>query len=43
MIYCTSIYKMHLAGLPDDGPARGSLFAVYSSGFRGVEEPRFAG
>jgi sugar lactone lactonase YvrE len=43
VIYCTSIYKMHLAGLPDDGPTRGSLFAVYGTGFRGLEEPRFAG
>jgi L-arabinonolactonase len=43
VIYCTSIGRMHLPGLPDDGPTGGSVFAVSNSGFRGGEEPRFAG
>jgi hypothetical protein len=43
VIYCTSIGEMHLPGLPGDRPTSGSLFAIHGAGFRGVEEPRFAG
>jgi sugar lactone lactonase YvrE len=43
VIYCTSIAKMHLPDVPNDGPLGGSLFAIYGAGIRGVPEPRFAG
>jgi L-arabinonolactonase len=43
VIFCTSIAKMHLPDVPNDGPLGGSLFAIYGAGIRGVAEPRFAG
>jgi L-arabinonolactonase len=43
VLFCTSIAKMHLPEVPNDGPLGGSLFAIYGAGIRGVGEPRFAG
>jgi L-arabinonolactonase len=43
VIFCTSIAKMHLPDVPNDGPLGGSLFAIHGAGIRGVAEPRFAG
>ena len=42
ILYVTSMAKppLRFAG---DGVLRGSLFAVYDLGVRGVPEPRFAG
>ena len=43
ILYVTSMAKPPLPRFPDDGVLRGSLFAVYDLGVRGVPEPRFAG
>ena len=43
ILYVTSMAKPPLPRFPGDGVLRGSLFAVYDLGVRGVPEPRFAG
>jgi L-arabinonolactonase len=39
----TAMAKPPLPRFPGDGQMRGSLFAIYDLGMRGVPEPRFAG
>ena len=39
----TSMAKPPLPRFPGDGVLRGSLFAIYDLGVRGVAEQRFAG
>lgn len=41
ILYVTSMAKPPLPRFPDDGVLRGSLFAIYDLGIRGVPEPRF--
>ena len=41
ILYVTSMAKPPLPRFPDDGQLRGSLFAIYGLGIRGVAEPRF--
>jgi sugar lactone lactonase YvrE len=41
VLYVTSMAKPPLPGNPHDGVKRGSLFAVYDLGVKGVPEPRF--
>ena len=43
ILFVTSMAKPPLPRFPSDGILRGSLFAVYNLGVRGVPEPRFAG
>ena len=43
ILYVTSMAKPPLPRFPGDGVQRGSLFAIYDLGIRGVPEPRFAG
>ncbi|HXT06972.1 MAG TPA: SMP-30/gluconolactonase/LRE family protein [Roseiarcus sp.] len=43
VLYVTSMAKPPLPRFPGDGQSRGSLFAIYDLGVRGVPEPRFAG
>ena len=43
VLYVTSMAKPPLPRFPGDGVLRGSLFAIYDLGIRGVPEPRFAG
>jgi sugar lactone lactonase YvrE len=43
VLYVTSMAKPPLPRFPADGVQRGSLFAIYDLGIRGVPEPRFAG
>ena len=43
ILYVTSMAKQHLPHLPVDGVARGSLFAIYDLGVKGLPEPRFGG
>ena len=43
VLYVTSMAKPPLPRFPEDGVLRGSLFAIYDLGIRGVPEPRFAG
>lgn len=43
VLYVTSMAKPPLPRFPDDPAPRGSLFAIYNLGIRGVAEPRFAG
>ena len=43
ILYVTSMAKLPLPRFTGDGVLRGSLFAVYDLGVRGVPEPRFAG
>jgi sugar lactone lactonase YvrE len=43
VLYVTSMAKPPLPRFPTDGVQRGSLFAIYDLGIRGVPEPRFAG
>jgi L-arabinonolactonase len=43
ILYVTSMAKPPLPRFPGDGVQRGSLFAIYDLGVRGVPEPRFAG
>ena len=42
-LYVTSMAKPPLPRFPGDGVLRGSLFAIYGLGIKGVPEPRFAG
>ena len=42
-LFVTSMAKPPLPRFPSDGVLRGSLFAIYDLGVRGVPEPRFAG
>jgi L-arabinonolactonase len=41
ILYVTSMAKPPLPRFPSDGVLRGSLFAIYGLGIRGVPEPRF--
>ena len=41
VLYVTSMAKPPLPRFPGDGPLRGSLFAIYDMGIKGVPEPRF--
>jgi sugar lactone lactonase YvrE len=41
VLYVTSMAKPPLPRFPGDGVLRGSLFAIYGLGIRGVPEPRF--
>jgi len=41
VLYVTSMAKPPLPRFPSDGVQRGSLFAIYGLGVRGVPEPRF--
>ncbi len=41
VLYVTSMAKPPLPRFPGDGPMRGSLFAIYDLGIKGVPEPRF--
>jgi L-arabinonolactonase len=41
VLYVTSMAKPPLPRFPGDGPLRGSLFAIYDLGIKGVTEPRF--
>lgn len=41
VLYVTSMAKPPLPRFPGDGPLRGSLFAIYDLGIKGVPEPRF--
>jgi L-arabinonolactonase len=41
ILYVTSMAKPPLPRFPGDGVLRGSLFAIYGLGIRGVPEPRF--
>ena len=43
ILYVTSMAKPPLPRFPGDGVQRGSLFAIYDLGIRGLPEPRFAG
>ena len=43
VLFVTSMAKPPLPRFPGDGPLRGSLFAIYDLGVRGVPESRFAG
>lgn len=43
VLYVTSMAKPPLPRFPDDGPLRGSLFAIHDLGVRGLPEMRFAG
>lgn len=43
VLYVSSMAKPPLPRFPGDGVLRGSLFALYGLGIRGVPEPRFAG
>ena len=43
IFFVTSMAKPPLPRFPGDGQLRGSLFAIYDLGMRGVPEPRFAG
>jgi hypothetical protein len=43
VLYVTSMAKRPLPRFPGDGVLRGSLFAIYGLGIRGVPESRFAG
>ena len=43
ILFVTSMAKPPLPRFPGDGVLRGSLFAIYDLGIRGVPEPRFAG
>ena len=43
VLYVTSMAKPPLPRFPSDGVLRGSLFAIYDLGVRGLPEPRFAG
>lgn len=43
VLYVTSMAKRHLPQFPADPVERGSLFAVYDLGVRGLEETRFGG
>jgi len=43
ILYVTSMAKPPLPRFPADGVLRGSLFAIYDLGIRGVPELRFAG
>jgi sugar lactone lactonase YvrE len=43
VLYVTSMAKRPLPSTPEDGIARGSLFAIYDLGIKGIAEPRFAG
>jgi sugar lactone lactonase YvrE len=43
VLYVTSMAKPPLPRFPGDGALRGSLFAIYDLGIRGIPEPRFAG
>lgn len=41
VLYVTSMAKPPLPRFPGDGQLRGSLFAIYDMGIRGISEPRF--
>ena len=41
VLFVTSMAKPPLPRFPGDGVLRGSLFAIYDLGIRGVPEPRF--
>jgi L-arabinonolactonase len=41
VLFVTSMAKPPLPRFPGDGVMRGSLFAIYDLGIRGVQEPRF--
>ena len=41
VLFVTSMAKPPLPRFPGDGVLRGSLFAIYDVGIRGVPEPRF--
>jgi sugar lactone lactonase YvrE len=43
ILYVTSMAKPPLPRFPGDGVHRGSLFAIYDLGIKGVPEPRFTG
>ena len=43
VLYVTSMAKPPLPRFPQDGVARGSLFALHGLGVRGLPEPRFGG
>jgi L-arabinonolactonase len=43
ILYVTSMAKPPLPRFPGDGVQRGSLFAIYDLGIKGVPEPRFVG
>ena len=43
ILFVTSMAKPPLPRFPDDGPLRGSLFAIHGLGVRGLPEMRFAG
>jgi sugar lactone lactonase YvrE len=43
VLYVTSMAKPPLPRFPGDGVLRGSLFAIYDLGVKGIPEPRFAG
>ena len=43
ILYVTSMAKPPLPRFPGDGVLRGSLFAIYDLGIRGIPENRFAG
>jgi sugar lactone lactonase YvrE len=43
VLYVTSMAKPPLPRFPGDGVLRGSLFAIYDLGIKGIPEPRFAG
>ena len=43
ILYVTSMAKPPLPRFPGDGVQRGSLFAIYDLGIKGVPEPRFTG
>ena len=43
ILFVTSMAKPPLPRFPDDGVLRGSLFAIYDLGIKGVPEPRFGG
>ena len=43
ILFVTSMAKPPLPRFPSDGILRGSLFAIYDLGIRGVPEPRFGG
>jgi L-arabinonolactonase len=41
ILFITSMAKPPLPRFPGDGRQRGSLFAIYDLGIRGLPEPRF--
>lgn len=43
VLYVTTMAKPPLPRFPDDGPLRGSVFAIHDLGVRGLPEIRFAG